>query len=169
MSAKGCGCDLEAGYQCQSHRKYPPTCFSCGHHPCECVTPYEDQEADVHEVRAPIQAFDTGATRNVDTHKYDYEGFLNPEVLHAFGAYMHRHRVQKDGSVRASDNWQRGMPPEVYMKSLVRHVIDLWRVHRGGTVTNPDDGAVSTAEELCCAIMFNVMGYLKETLDANRT
>jgi len=115
---------------------------------------------------APVmRQFDSGATRNIDTSKFDYEGFLNPEALHAFAAFMHHHRTQKDGSIRASDNWQKGIPAPVYMKSLVRHVIDLWRMHRGYAVTNPDTGLPHDERELCGAIIFNVMGYLKELVD----
>lgn len=112
-----------------------------------------------------MRQFETGATRNDTGDKFDYEGFINPEVLHAFGEYMHLHRRQRDGSVRDSDNWQRGIPFQAYTKSLVRHVIDLWRMERGFSPTNPDTNAPHTKEELCCAIMFNVMGYLKELLD----
>jgi hypothetical protein len=111
-----------------------------------------------------MQEFSTGATRNTDTNKFDYEGFICPEVLHAFGEYMHEHRHQKDGSLRDSDNWQKGIPLRTYVKSLVRHVIDLWRMERGFPVTNPDTGLPHTKLELCAAIMFNVMGYAKETL-----
>lgn len=113
---------------------------------------------------AEVRMFETGATRNADADKLDYEGFFNPEVLYWFGKYMHEHRFQSDGSVRDSDNWQKGITLNAYIKSLVRHVIDLWRLHRGYSVTNPDTGEPCTAKELCAAIMFNAMGYLKETI-----
>lgn len=111
-----------------------------------------------------MRAFTGGATRNPEGDKFDYEGFINPEVLHAYGKYMHAHRKQRDGSLRDSDNWQKGIPLRAYIKSLVRHTIDLWRMDRGYIVFNPDTGEPHTKEELCAAIMFNVMGYLKETL-----
>jgi hypothetical protein len=111
---------------------------------------------------AKIQKFTTGATRSADEHKFDYEGFVNPEVLHRYGRYMHEHRKQRNGQLRDSDNWQKGIPLTNYVKSLVRHVIDLWRLHRGYIVINPDTNKQHTADELCCAIMFNSMGYLKE-------
>lgn len=120
----------------------------------------------IDDPKIAIRQFESGATRNLDQSKPDMEGFTNPEVLYKFGEYMHAHRFQKDGSVRASDNWQKGIPLDVYIKSLDRHVLDLKRVHRGYVATNPDMGdAPFTIEELCCAIMFNVMGYLKETID----
>lgn len=114
---------------------------------------------------AEVQSFESGATRNSDTNKFDYEGFLNPEVLFTFGSYMHEHRTQRDGSIRDADNWQKGIPFHKYVKSLVRHTIDLWRMHRGYTVINPDTGKPHTKQELCCAIIFNAMGCLKELLD----
>lgn len=111
-----------------------------------------------------VQKFESGATRNFNLNKFDYEGFLNPEALHAFGEYMHSHRKQRDGSIRDSDNWQKGIPFSAYIKSLVRHVIDLWRMDRGYEVINPDTNEPHTKQELCCAIVFNSMGYLKELI-----
>ena len=32
-----------------------------------------------------MQSFSTGATRNHDNHKYDFEGFLSPAVLERYG------------------------------------------------------------------------------------
>lgn len=118
------------------------------------------------ELKKPqMQQFAGGATRNLDTSKFDYEAFLHPEALHAYGEFMHSHRTQKDGSLRDGDNWQKGIPFKAYAKSLVRHTFDLWRMHRGFEVTNPDTGLPHTKQELCCAILFNAFGYLKELLD----
>jgi hypothetical protein len=111
-----------------------------------------------------IRKFDTGATRNVDNNKLDYEGFLSPLALEEFAKYMHSHRIQKDGTLRDSDNWQKGIQKDVYMKSLWRHFFDLWKLHRGLIAINPDTGQDFTKEELLCAIMFNVQGYLHEEL-----
>lgn len=106
-----------------------------------------------------IRKFDTGATRDTAQDKPDYEGFLCPLVIERYGEYMHGHRKQSDGSLRDSDNWQKGIPREVYMKSLWRHFHDLWKLHRGHL-------AKDTLENVLCAILFNVMGYLHETLKA---
>lgn len=105
-----------------------------------------------------MRTFETGATRDTDDSKYDYEGFLSPLVIERFGQYMHTHRFQADGSVRGSDNWQKGMPKASYIKSLWRHFMDLWRLHRGLSA----EGV--TVEEACCAMLFNLQGYLHETL-----
>lgn len=102
-----------------------------------------------------IRKFDTGATRDQDTTKLDFEGFLSPIVLERFAAYMHKNRIQSDGSVRASDNWQKGIPKAEYMKSMWRHFFAVWKKHRAG----------EDATEDLCALMFNVMGYLFESLN----
>lgn len=104
-----------------------------------------------------MRTFATGATRNTDEGKYDYEGFLSPLVLERFGEYMNKHRKQADGNLRDSDNWQKGIPKNAYMKSAFRHFFDLWKEHRG-ILTK--DGI----EEALCALLFNVMGYLHEYL-----
>jgi len=107
-----------------------------------------------------VRTFATGATRDGDTDKLDYEGFLSPLVLQRFGQYMHKHRLLKDGTARASDNWQKGIPQEQYMKSLLRHVFDLWAWFR--TWYAPP--AEEDEEDLLCAIIFNAQGMLHEQL-----
>jgi hypothetical protein len=65
--------------------------------------------------------------------------------------------------VRASDNWQEGIPLPNYVKSLIRHTFEFWRMWRGHEVPNPDaNGAPFTFEEVLSAIMFNVMGIIFE-------
>lgn len=108
-------------------------------------------------IEKSTRQFDTGATRDQDTSKYDLEGFLSPLALEAFAKYMHKNRKMKDGSFRASDNWQKGIPQEVYMKSLWRHFFDAWKEHRG---IKTEEGL----ETALCAIMFNSMGMLHEML-----
>ena len=104
-----------------------------------------------------MRKFTTGATRDEDTTKPDYEGFISPIVIKRFGEYMNKHRIQADGAVRDSDNWQRGIPKDAYIKSLLRHIMDLWLEHRG---YKSREGV----EDALCAIMFNSMGYLHEVL-----
>ncbi len=101
-----------------------------------------------------IRAFATGATRDVDNDKLDYEGALSPIVLRRYCQYMKAQRLQADGSVRADDNWQKGIPKNEYMRSKLRHDMDLWIAHRSGL----------TDENAACAILFNTMGYLFEIL-----
>lgn len=109
-----------------------------------------------------MRTFNSGATRNDDTNKLDYEGFLSPIVLEEFAKYMHAHRKQADGNLRASDNWQKGISQEAYMKSAWRHFHDWWKLHRGLVALSSEDGHEVTKKEALCALMFNVMGYLFE-------
>ena len=104
-----------------------------------------------------MRTFETGATRDSDDSKFDYEGFLSPLVLERFGRYMHQHRIQADGTLRNSDNWQKGIPPDAYMKSAWRHFVDWWCEHRYFT-------DYDVIEEALCALLFNVQGYLHEIL-----
>ena len=104
-----------------------------------------------------MRTFKTGATRDYDAEKYDYEGFLSPLVMRRYAEYMHKHRKQADGQVRDSDNWQKGIPFSQYMKSAARHFMEMWTLHRS-------DGLKVEMEEALCALLFNVMGYLHEQL-----
>ena len=110
-----------------------------------------------------IRIFNTGATRDANQDKPDYEGFLSPLVLEDFANYMHGKRVQPDGNLRDSDNWQKGIPLEEYMKSLMRHVFHLWLIHRGREAKD-EKGNEVTLRDTLCAIEFNCMGYHFETL-----
>jgi hypothetical protein len=103
--------------------------------------------------------FESGATRNNDVDLPDYEGFFSPLVVEAFGKYMHKHRHLADGSMRASDNWQKGIPMDSYIKSAFRHFVDWWKFHRGCKGRD-------TLVDALCALMFNTMGYLHELLKA---
>lgn len=103
-----------------------------------------------------MREFETGATRDSDENKWDFEGFLSPHVLEAYAAYMHKNRLQADGKLRDSDNWQKGIPIDAYMKSMWRHFFAVWKGHRTGTLQD---------EELC-ALLFNVMGMLHERIKA---
>ncbi len=104
-----------------------------------------------------MQTFESGATRDSDDTKPDYEGFLSPLVLVRFGQYMTKHRKQADGKLRDSDNWQKGIPLKNYAKSLWRHAMDVFLEHRGHKTKEG-------IEEALCAVMFNAMGYLHELM-----
>jgi hypothetical protein len=110
-----------------------------------------------------MREFESGATRDDADEKLDFEGFLHPLVLERYGEYMHVHRHQADGNLRASDNWQKGIPRDAYMKSAWRHFMDWWAMHRYGVDCPP---AEDKLQETLCALMFNVMGYLFEELKA---
>lgn len=67
-----------------------------------------------------MRTFETGATRNDDEGKIDYLGHLSHRAVQRFGAYMHAHRRQADGSLRAADNFKAGIPIPSYMTSGYR-------------------------------------------------
>jgi hypothetical protein len=109
-----------------------------------------------------VRQFESGATRSADAGRYDPEGFLSPIVLERFCEYMNKHRLQPDGSIRGSDNWQKGIPLATYAKGMWRHFLHFWTRHRGHVVR--DDMSAASIEEDLCAILFNVQGYLFEVL-----
>lgn len=111
--------------------------------------------------KTEMREFSTGATRNIDTNKPDYEGFFSPLVLERRAQFMHKNRLQADGKLRDSDNWQKGIPFQAYMKSAFRHFMSWWRSHRTNA---PAVVVLDTIEEDICALMFNCEGYLHELL-----
>ena len=106
--------------------------------------------------------FSTGATRSKDDSKLDYEGFLSPSVLKRYAQYLNEHRIDADGNTRDSDNWQKGMPRVKYLKSALRHLIDVWVLWRQGTYSRGTQDKVFV--DLLCAVLFNVMGLLHEIM-----
>jgi len=114
----------------------------------------------IHDI-TKTRMFETGATRDSDNGKLDYEGFIAPAVWQSFAEYMHRCRLRNiplGQEVRSSDNWQKGIPQDQYMKSLVRHVMEAWIQWREGTVTI----------DVFNAILFNVQGMILEELKIQR-
>lgn len=110
-------------------------------------------------VEEPVaRYFATGATRDVDQDKLDFEGFLSPLVIERFARYMHKNRKQSDGRLRDSDNWQKGMPRRTFMASGWRHFMDWWYWHRTGRELR------ESVEDALCGLLFNVSGYLHEVL-----
>ncbi len=128
------------------------------------ATTRSDEVAAADE-QARMRVFDTGATRNVDDTKLDYDGFLSPLVLKRYAEYLHKHRVQADGKVRPSDNWQKGIPLDTYMKSGWRHFMDWWAGHRDPAL-GPEEQ--EDFEDAICAVLFNASGYLHEYLKRGR-
>ena len=108
-----------------------------------------------------MREFSTGATRDDEGTKPDYRGFLSPLALRRFGQYMNEHRVQADGTLRASDNWKKGIPQKEYLSSLLRHTVDLWWwLECQGDLGDRK----KLIEDLLCAIFFNAQGLLHERL-----
>lgn len=106
-----------------------------------------------------VRTFDTGANRDTDDGKLDFEGFNSPLVDLEYAKYMHENRRLKDGTLRDSDNWQKGIPGDEYLKSLMRHLHDLRLHHRGyGHLAREEKN------KALCGILFNAKGYLFEIL-----
>lgn len=103
------------------------------------------------------RVFATGAERDTDADKLEFDGALSPIVLHAYAAYLYKHRVRPDGSIRPSRNWKLGMPKEAFMASGFRHFHDWWMEHEG---YKSREGM----EDALMGLLFNVMGYAHEYL-----
>ena len=117
-----------------------------------------------HTASEIMRTFDTGATRNNDPSRLDYEGFLSPLVLKRYAEYMNKNRVQADGVIRDSDNWQKGIPIEQYMKSKLRHIITTWIYHRKELNEIVTSYYHEEIVKSLCAELFNTMGMLHELL-----
>lgn len=111
-----------------------------------------------------MRQFSSGATRDTDTLKPNYEGFISPLVTKRYGQYMNVHRRQADGSLRDADNWQLGIPKQAYVESLVRHIEDV-KLHWDGY---SDEAVDPDLESVLCAVLFNASGLLFELLKERR-
>lgn len=107
-----------------------------------------------------IRTFETGASRDVDDDKIDFEAAMSPLAFDAMCRYMHHCRKMPDKTLRPPDNWQKGMPLDSYIKSAFRHFVDWWKCHRG---LPGREGIVFGL----CGLMFNVQGYLHTYLLAH--
>ncbi len=106
------------------------------------------------------RTFDTGANRDTDEGKLDFEACLSPLVLERYAQYLYECQEMPDGSRRADDNWQKGMPLSAYMKSAWRHFHAWWKMHR------TRETAAKDVEDAICAVIFNASGYLHVILKA---
>jgi hypothetical protein len=106
-----------------------------------------------------MRVFESGANRDDDEGKIDFEGIFHPSVIQAYGRYMESKSHLPDGSTRTSDNWQKGFGDDhckVCIKSAFRHFMDWWAWHRGDKRIN--------IEDTLCALMFNLQAYLFKLL-----
>jgi hypothetical protein len=104
-----------------------------------------------------MRVFETGATCDDDDAKPHYAGYFCPRVIRRYGQFMLKNQTQADGQKREPDNWKRGIPKEVHLDSLVRHVIDLWAEYESA-------GDPAIMEELACAVLFRIQGFLREIM-----
>lgn len=103
-----------------------------------------------------MRTFETGATRDSDDSKLEHWGFSSALVEKRYSEYMQTHQTQADGEKRASNNWMKGIPGDVYKHSMSRHVNDLRLILEG----HPEQAEESDLETVLCAIKFNVDGML---------
>ena len=112
------------------------------------------------EAGKSMETFEGGATRSDTSARNDPEGYMSAIAIERYCEYMTKHRVQADGSIRDSDNWQKGMPYNRALKGLWRHMMHLWIRFRG---FNPSDKyAAADSEEDLCAIFFNTQVMLHQ-------
>jgi hypothetical protein len=134
-------------------------------------------------IKTQIRVLKSGALRDTDNGKFEYLGFMEPYNDYSFAKFMHKHRLLPDGTMRASNNWQKGFGREVTIQSLVRHVEDLKLLYTGYFVYEFREGGKAErivlrkklkklpknykeidVEECCNAIRFNVEAFKKEYL-----
>lgn len=111
-------------------------------------------------MKKKARIFNSGGVRDLDDGKIDLEGFLSPIVLQSYGEYMNRHRKTAIG-LRDSDNWTKLFGEDHYavcMKSLLRHIHDMWMEHRGYKSRDGINDAINGA-------LFNLMAYQFKRLD----
>lgn len=120
------------------------------------AVPHIDLSIAPNKEPAVMRTFASGATRDSDLNKIDFDGFLSIPVVRAFGEYMHKHRKQADGQMRASDNWKKGIDREAYRKSAWRHFFDWVDAHIAGDDAKLVDSAM--------ALLFNIQGDAHEVL-----
>ena len=142
----------------------PDPCGNCHGEGCGLCGvlpgPIGKANAEMEALEKLIRRFESGATRDTDEGKLDFEAYLSPLVLLRYAQYMQKHQTRSDGTKRAGDDWQAGMPKAEYMKSMLRHVFDVWLHYR-----NHGDMAREDLETALCAVIFNVMGYLFNELE----
>jgi len=103
-----------------------------------------------------MRKFKGGAFRNEDTKKLNYIGSFSPLVLRRFAQFMRDHNIKNGDLQRDEANWKRGMTKQSYIESSLRHFMDAWITHE-----DYEDGNI---EEMLCANLFNIFGYLHELL-----
>lgn len=103
-----------------------------------------------------MRKFSTGAIRDDDENKINYEKGLSPIVLQCYGEFMRRHNAQVDGGHRDEGNWKKGFTRQSYMESKWRHFMKTWLLHDEFLF---DPGYDKILESLC-AEMFNTMGMM---------
>ena len=124
-------------------------------HPQSPHNMVDEFEAKAQEDDGTLRSFDSGATRDTGGNKLVYDKFLSPDVIKQFAKFMNMNRLQSDGKLRAGDNWQKGIPMDVYEESEGRHHHETWEFFRQINLRDRD-GMVEGIGAMC-GILFNVM------------
>lgn len=114
-----------------------------------------------------MREFESGATRDTAEGKLDYVKALSPIVLERYVQYLNAHRKQADGSMRAFDNWKKGIPVDTYLEGLGRHFLSAWMLAQGYSAE--DNHGPVTLEDSLCAIIFGASGWLHEIIKDKRS
>jgi len=111
-----------------------------------------------------MRQFESGATRDANDHpdKPSYYKGLSPIVLREYVKYIGRHRTMSDGSKRDWNNWKNGIPIDVYMDGLLRHVMAVWLIQQG--FKSYDNNGEVTLKDSLNGVLFNTTGMLHEIL-----
>jgi len=109
-----------------------------------------------------VRQFESGALRDNNTDKWDWDEALHPLVERSYAEFMHKNTYLSDGTRRPANNWQKGIPKDEYMKSQYRHFQDVWAMHHGIKVS--DNHGPCNILDLLNALKFNINGYIYELL-----
>jgi hypothetical protein len=93
--------------------------------------------------------FETGSVRDSDLGKEDYPESISFLALKRYALYMEG-KAKRYGK----GNWRKGIPPEEYLKSMIRHLQKL--------VVEWQDGICEEEDDHLSAMMFNLQGMMHE-------
>ena len=96
-----------------------------------------------------ITSFNTGAIRDNQDNKEDYLEGISWLALKRYSEYMTK-KAKKYGR----GNWQKGIPPDNYITSMLRHIQKFIAEWNYGICTEKDDHL--------SAICFNLFGLMHE-------
>ena len=100
-------------------------------------------------MKKEIRKFNSGAVRDLERNKENYLEGISWIALQRYARYMDE-KALKYGR----GNWQKGIPPESYMRSLLRHIQKFIAEWNYGICEEKDDHL--------SAITFNVFGLMHE-------
>ena len=113
--------------------------------------------------KAAFRTSSSGATRDLNDGKKQYDKFIHPLVIERFADYMQGKRAMPDGSSREGDNWWNGFPREWLIESMGRHYQDTLLHTKGFHEATTED-----EETALCGLLFNVQSMLMEVLLGRR-